>query len=819
MAVDLARSTCPRRRPPTPGLRERDGQGQPDVAEPDDADRAAGAGLSCRCFCHRAPTLALGARPVGAAGGRPWHPCRHARTRPRRRRAAQLHQGRARHRRPARRRRRRSGSSTPASTTTAPCPTSSSRSWTCREPDLNLGVGSGSHAAPDRGAARGRSRRPSWPSRRDRVVVYGDVNSTLAAALVCAKLLIPVAHVEAGLRSFDPTMPEEVNRRVTDLLSRPALRDRPGGRGQPGRARASTGERVIFVGNPMIDTLLAHLDRLQPGPVMARLGLAGPVCGGHAAPAGQRGHARGRGRARGRAARGARAAAHRPAAPSPGPRHAGRGRPARRAGPAASSTRSATSTSCRSCAVPRSWSPTRGGIQEETTVLDVPCLTLRPNTERPITHHRTARTGWSAGATGAGRWTPRCAVRWQRPGDGPPRLGRSRRRAHRGACSSSGLATAMQTRRASARARGRSPLRAILLPSYRLEPLPATARGRASTKQGVEAAVGSRVAGSDRHILGAWLAHGRPDVRPPPLDPRVPGRQPRAGPPRATCSGSTGSCASCKARGVRHRLDRAQPEGPRGRRRRHRARSAAHRALIERARRGHPATAQRARRGAHRAVSTRRAAQARMHVVPHGSYVGQYAVDADAAAARRRWACRRRGTVFAFVGAIRGYKGVGELRGGLQPRRAELGPDARLLICGKPLPARHRARAGASAPRPTRASSCAWSASRRRSSRGCCARRTWWCCPSATSSPPAVPSWRSATAGPSSRRRWAACRRRCRPMPRFLYDPDDPDALAGALHRAAGADLAAMGGRARAWADGLDWGPIAAETARLYRGD
>ena len=53
----------------------------------------------------------------------------------------------------------------------------------------------------------------------------------------------------------------------------------------------------------------------------------------------------------------------------------------------------------------------------------------------------------------------------------------------------------------------------------------------------------------------------------------------------------------------------------------------------------------------------------------------------------------------------------------------------------------------------------------------------------------------------------------------FLYDPDDPDALAGALHRAAGADLAAMGVRARAWADGLDWGPIAAETARLYRGD
>ena len=51
----------------------------------------------------------------------------------------------------------------------------------------------------------------------------------------------------------------------------------------------------------------------------------------------------------------------------------------------------------------------------------------------------------------------------------------------------------------------------------------------------------------------------------------------------------------------------------------------------------------------------------------------------------------------------------------------------------------------------------------------------------------------------------------------FLYDPDDPDALASALRQAVAADLAAMGGRARAWADGLDWGPIAADTARLYR--
>src|SRR5262245_41585385 len=86
------------------------------------------------------------------------------------------------------------------------------------EPDINLAVGSGSHAAqtaqimtcfePDVIAG------PPRP-----VLVYGDVNSTVATALVCAKLRIPVGHVEAGLRSFDRDMPEEINRIVTDQLS------------------------------------------------------------------------------------------------------------------------------------------------------------------------------------------------------------------------------------------------------------------------------------------------------------------------------------------------------------------------------------------------------------------------------------------------------------------------------------------------------------------------------------------------------------------------------------------------------------------------
>ena len=85
-------------------------------------------------------------------------------------------------------------------------------------PDINLEVGSGSHAQQTsqiiaRFEAVVVEHKPDW------VVVYGDVNSTVAAAMVCAKLLIPVAHVEAGLRSFDRTMPEEINRLLTDQIS------------------------------------------------------------------------------------------------------------------------------------------------------------------------------------------------------------------------------------------------------------------------------------------------------------------------------------------------------------------------------------------------------------------------------------------------------------------------------------------------------------------------------------------------------------------------------------------------------------------------
>jgi len=123
-------------------------------------------------------------------------------------------------------------------------------------PDENLNVGSGSHAKQ---TAEVMSRlEPVLLSRKpDIVVVYGDVNSTMAATLVCSKLLIPVAHVEAGLRSFDSTMPEEINRVVTDRLADILLT--PSEDADKNLLREGVApERIHRVGNVMIDTL-THL--------------------------------------------------------------------------------------------------------------------------------------------------------------------------------------------------------------------------------------------------------------------------------------------------------------------------------------------------------------------------------------------------------------------------------------------------------------------------------------------------------------------------------------------------------------------------------
>jgi UDP-N-acetylglucosamine 2-epimerase (non-hydrolysing) len=138
-------------------------------------------------------------------------------------------------------------------------------------PDHMLEVGSGSHAVQ---TARTMERlEPILADERpDLLLVPGDVNSTLAAALTAAKMQIPVGHIESGLRSFDRTMPEEVNRIVTDELSEhlflhsdEAIENL--------RAEGVPDERMHFVGNTMIDTLVALEDRVQTAGTTARLGV------------------------------------------------------------------------------------------------------------------------------------------------------------------------------------------------------------------------------------------------------------------------------------------------------------------------------------------------------------------------------------------------------------------------------------------------------------------------------------------------------------------------------------------------------------------
>jgi UDP-N-acetylglucosamine 2-epimerase (non-hydrolysing) len=124
-------------------------------------------------------------------------------------------------------------------------------------PDVNLEVGSGSHAKQTADIMI-RFEPVMLECKPDAVLVYGDVNSTVAAALVCSKLLVRVGHVEAGLRSFDRTMPEEVNRLVTDVLA--DLLFTPSEDGDANLLREGVSAKKIHrVGNVMIDSLVRLL--------------------------------------------------------------------------------------------------------------------------------------------------------------------------------------------------------------------------------------------------------------------------------------------------------------------------------------------------------------------------------------------------------------------------------------------------------------------------------------------------------------------------------------------------------------------------------
>ena len=140
-----------------------------------------------------------------------------------------------------------------------------------RTPDRNLGVGSGTHAQMT--AAVLEKMEPILVDQAPAaLVVVGDVNSTLAASLAASKLGIPIAHVEAGLRSFDRAMPEEINRILTDSISDWLFVTEPAGEENLQREGADP-SRVHRVGNVMIDTLVRHLARAREMDTLKRLGL------------------------------------------------------------------------------------------------------------------------------------------------------------------------------------------------------------------------------------------------------------------------------------------------------------------------------------------------------------------------------------------------------------------------------------------------------------------------------------------------------------------------------------------------------------------
>src|ERR1044071_2111461 len=139
------------------------------------------------------------------------------------------------------------------------------------QPDVYLGVGSGSHAVQT-AAIMERFEPVVLKEQPDWVIVVGDVNSTVACALVCVKLGIKIAHVEAGLRSFDRTMPEEINRLLTDQLADLLLTPSLDADEQLLREGIAP-ERIQFVGNVMIDSLVAALPLAESRPTLGELGL------------------------------------------------------------------------------------------------------------------------------------------------------------------------------------------------------------------------------------------------------------------------------------------------------------------------------------------------------------------------------------------------------------------------------------------------------------------------------------------------------------------------------------------------------------------
>jgi UDP-N-acetylglucosamine 2-epimerase (non-hydrolysing) len=250
-----------------------------------------------------------------------------------------------------------------------------------RRPDHFLGAGSGSHAVQTCRVMTAFEPLAAELA-ADVVVVVGDVNSTLACALVAAKQGVPLAHVEAGLRSGDRSMPEEINRLVTDRVSDYLFAPSADAVANL-RAEGFFDEQVHLVGNVMVDTLLANADRAAAGDTLARLGLDP---GGYGLVTLHR-----PANVDDPAVLGALLSALveisrgcplvLPAHPRVAGRLFGADLPAgvRVIPPAGYLDFIALEASARLVLTDS------GGVQEETTMLGVPCLTLRDSTERPIT--------------------------------------------------------------------------------------------------------------------------------------------------------------------------------------------------------------------------------------------------------------------------------------------------------------------------------------------------------------------------------------------------------------------------------------------------
>ena len=250
-------------------------------------------------------------------------------------------------------------------------------------PDVHLGVGSDSHA---RQTARIMTSFEAVVVERHpgAVLVVGDVNSTVACALVCAKMGIQVIHVEAGLRSGDRTMPEEINRLVTDQLS--DFLFTPSEDAAPNLLREGIDPaKIHFVGNVMIDTLLRHLPLADQSTVLERLGLAPR---GYVALTLHRPSNVDDAGSLGRLLEGlSRLPADLPIAFPVHPRTRERLAAMGAALPASLLLMDPLGylDFMKLVKEARFVLTDSGGIQEETTVLGIPCLTLRSNTERPVT--------------------------------------------------------------------------------------------------------------------------------------------------------------------------------------------------------------------------------------------------------------------------------------------------------------------------------------------------------------------------------------------------------------------------------------------------